>query len=158
MRKLILASALAATLVPTLVSAQSYGEVRGDTREIQHDRRDIARARDDGDPRAARDARRDLADDRAERRGDWRDYRRAHPDAFRGPGYAAPRAEWRYRPVAAGTRFEPAFYDRRYWIEPTRYRLPVYGQDRRWVRYGNDVVLVNLRTGRVLTVYNGFFS
>jgi Ni/Co efflux regulator RcnB len=27
----------------------------------------------------------------------------------------------------------------------------------RWVRYGNDVVLVNIRTGRVIEVHRAFF-
>ena len=34
MRKLILASALATTLIPVVASAQSYGEVRQDQREF----------------------------------------------------------------------------------------------------------------------------
>ena len=61
------------------------------------------------------------------------------------------------RPVTVGYRFDPVFYDRRYWIDPYRYHLrPVLGWQR-WVRYGNDVVLVDIRTGRVLAVENRFF-
>ncbi|WBO22757.1 RcnB family protein [Sphingomonas abietis] len=157
MRKFILASALAATLIPAAAMAQSYGEVRHDNREIQQDRRDLRDAQWRGDRHDARDARRDIRDDRQERREDWRDYRRAHPDIYRGGAYRGPRADWRYRPVAIGYRFDPVFYGRNYWIDAGRYHLRPVGADTRWVRYGNDVLLVNVRTGRVLEVNNGFF-
>ncbi|HEY0269675.1 MAG TPA: RcnB family protein [Sphingomonas sp.] len=130
MRKGILASLLVASLLPAAAMAQPYGEAR-------HDRRDWHEGRD--------------------ARGDWRDYRRAHPEVYRGSAYVGPRAGWRYRPVAAGYRFDPAFYGQRYWIDPVRYRLPPVGAYQRWVRYGNDVVLVNVRTGRVIDVNGGFF-
>jgi Ni/Co efflux regulator RcnB len=157
MRKLILASALAATLLPAAAMAQSYGEVRQDQRDVNHDQRRLDNAYANGNRHDVRDAQRDLRDDRRETRNDWHDYRRAHPEAFRGPAYVGPRAGWRYRPVAVGYRFEPGFYDRRYWIDPVRYRLPPVVGYQRWVRYGNDVVLVDTRSGRVATVYGGFF-
>lgn len=157
MRKLILASALAATLVPVAAMAQSYGEVRHDNREIRQDQRDLRDAQWRGDRHDARDARRDIRDDRQERREDWRDYRRAHPDLYRGPAYRGPRADWRYRPVAVGHRFDPVFYGQRYWVDPVRYHLRPAGAGLRWVRYGKDVLLVNVRTGRVIEVNNGFF-
>ncbi|MDB5736942.1 MAG: hypothetical protein JWO65_610 [Sphingomonas bacterium] len=157
MRKLILASALVATLLPAAAMAQSYGEVRHDNREVRDDRRDLRDAQWRGDRHDARDARHDIRDDRQERREDWRDYRRSHPDVYRGGGYVGPRAGWRYRPVAVGYRFEPAYYGQRYWVDPVRYRLPPVGAYQRWVRYGNDVALVNTRTGVVVNLYGGFF-
>jgi len=157
MRTFILASALAATLIPAAAMAQSYGEVRRDQRDIRQDQRDLNRGYATGNPHEIRDARRELRNDRREARQDWRDYRRTHPEAFRGPGYVGPRAGWRYRPVAAGYRFDPVFYGRRYWIDPVRYRLPPVAGFQRWVRYGNDVVLVDTRSGRVISVYNRFF-
>jgi Ni/Co efflux regulator RcnB len=156
-RKLILASALAASLLPATAMAQSYGEIRHDRRELRDDHRDLRDARARGDVRDIRDARRDIRDDRREMREDWRDYRRAHPDVYRGPAYVGPRPGWRYRPVAVGYRFEPVYYGQRYWVDPVRYRLPPAGAYQRWVRYGNDVVLVNVRTGRVIAVNGGFF-
>ena len=157
MRKLILASALAAALVPATAMAQSYGEVRHDTREVRQDRRDLRDAQRRGDRHDIRDARRDIRDDRQERREDWRDFRRSHPDVYRGSAYRGPRAGWRYRPVSVGYRFDPVFYGRSYWIDPVRYHLRPVAANLRWVRYGNDVLLVNVRTGRVLEVNNGFF-
>lgn len=157
MRKLILASALAATLMPAAAMAQSYGEVRQDGREIHRDQRQLDRAQAYGSRQDVRDARADLRDDRQERRADWQDFRRSHPDVYRGPAYVGPRAGWRYRPVAVGGRFDPVYYGQRYWIDPVRYHLPVAPAYHRWVRYGNDVVLVNTRSGRVMNIYNGFF-
>jgi Ni/Co efflux regulator RcnB len=157
MRKFIIVSALAATLIPAAAIAQSYGEVRQDNRDIRQDRRDLRAAQGRGDPYAAHQARRDLVDDARERQQDWRDFRRAHPDAYRIGGYAGPRDGWRYRPVTVGYRFDPAFYGQRYWIDPVRFHLRPVGPDLRWVRYGNDVLLVNVRSGRVIEVNNGFF-
>jgi len=157
MRKLMLATALVATLAPAMAGAQSAAELRHDRRDIQEQRQDVRDARRNGaSPGEIRDQRRDVADARREYREDWRDYRRAHPDAYRGPGYVGPRG-YRYRAVPVGYRFQPTYYDRRYWIDPVRYHLrPVVGPQR-WVRYGNDVVLVDTRTGSVVEVNNGFF-
>ena len=71
--------------------------------------------------------------------------------------YVGPRG-YRYRPVAVGYRLQPAYYGSRYVIaDPYRYRLPRATGVNRWVRYGNDVLLVNSRNGRVVTVYDRFF-
>ena len=146
-----------AVLAPIAAGAQSYGEVRRDSREIRQDRRDLRDAQYNGDRGDVRDARRELREDRQERREDWRDYRRAHPDYYRGAAYAGPRG-YRYRPVTSGYRFTPEYYGRNYWVNDwQRYRLAAPLGYQRWVRYGNDVVLVDIRSGRVGTVYNGFF-
>ncbi|WNO54281.1 RcnB family protein [Stakelama saccharophila] len=41
--------------------------------------------------------------------------------------------------------------------DPGRYRLDYPGRWRRWVRHYDDVLLVDVRTGRVLRVYRDFF-
>ncbi|USI74161.1 RcnB family protein [Sphingomonas morindae] len=156
MRRLIFGALLAATLAPAAM-AQSYGEVRRDDRDVARSQRDLDRAYARGDRDDIRDARADLRDARAERREDWRDFRRSHPDVYRGPAYVGPTGDWRYRPINPGYRFEPAYYQRRYWIDPARYRLPAVYGPQRWVRYGNDVALVDIRSGRVLRVYPRFF-
>jgi hypothetical protein len=156
MRKAILAGLLAATIVPTVAQAQN-GELRHDRREIREERRDVARDyRHGASPREIRDDRRDVREARREYRDDWREYRGRHPDIYRGPAWVGPRG-YRWRPVTVGYRFAPTFYDRRYWVDPYRYHLrPVLGYQR-WVRYGRDVVLIDIRSGRVLEVNNGFF-
>ena len=136
MRKAIIASLLAAVSVPTVAQAQNA--------ELRHDRREI------------REEQRDVREARREYREDWRDYRARHPEYYRGPGWVGPRG-YRWRPVTVGYRFQPVFYERRYWIDPYRYHLrPVRGYER-WVRYGNDVVLIDIRSGRVLDVHSRFF-
>ncbi|KQS49677.1 MULTISPECIES: RcnB family protein [unclassified Sphingomonas] len=158
MRKMILAAVAAATLVPTVATAQSYGEVRHDQREIRESQRDLQRARRYGDRHDVREARQELREDRREAREDWRDYRRTHGDLYRRPAYAGPRG-YRYRPVNVGYRFAPEYYGRNYWINDYQtYRLsrPASGYQR-WVRYGRDVVLVDTRSGQVVQVNNGFF-
>lgn len=162
MRKIILAALAASTLVPaTLVpiaaQAQSAREVRESQRDLRRDQRDLRDAQRYGDRGDIREARRDVRDSRQEVREDWRDYRRSNRDAFRRPAYAGPRG-YTYRPVSVGYRFQPSYYGRNYWVNDyRRYRLPAPARNAQWVRYGNDVVLVNVRNGRVLQVYNRFF-
>ena len=158
MRTFITAALAAAALLPVAAQAQSYGEVRHDQRELRHDRQQVQDAQRYGDRGDVRDARREFREDRQERNEDWRDYRRTHGDVYRRGGYQGPRG-YRYRPVGVGYRFQPGFYDRRYWVNDYgNYRLPrpAYGYQR-WVRYGNDVVLVDIRNGGVARVFNGFF-
>ncbi len=159
MRKLILTAMIAAAALPaTSAMAQSAGELRRDRQDIREQQRDLRDARRYGDRRDVREQRRDVREARQEYREDWRDYRRAHGDVFRGPAYVAPVRGWSYRPIAVGYAMPRSFYHQRYWIaDPFRYRLPAAGPSTRWVRYGRDVALVNIRTGRVITVYNSFF-
>lgn len=157
MRKILMLALAAATVVPTVASAQSAHELRRDQRDIAREHREIHRDMARGDYREARRDMRDLRNARQEYREDWRDYRRAHADVFRGPAYVGPRG-FAYRPVTPGYRFAPDYYHRRYWIaDPMAYRLPPPGMNQRWVRYGRDVVRVDLRSGRVLQVYGSFF-
>jgi len=157
MRKPVILALIAAVAIPSMVQAQSMGEVRQSQREVREQRQDLRDAQRYGDRRDVREAREDLRDARREAREDWRDYRRTHREAYRRPAYIGPRG-YVYRPVAAGYRFQPHYYSARYVIsDPWRYRLPRTSGYNRWVRYGNDVVLVNVRTGRVLEVHNGFF-
>ena len=50
------------------------------------------------------------------------------------------------------------FWGSRYWVDPYDYYLPQprYGYQR-YIRYGNDVLLIDTRNGRVLVVYDRFF-
>jgi Ni/Co efflux regulator RcnB len=95
MRKLILLTAAAAVIVPSIAVAQPQ--------EIRHDRREIRQ-------------------DRHELRQDRRELRRDRRDIRRHVAYVAPYRGWSYRPVTVG------------------------------YRYGDDLLLVNIRTGRVLQV------
>ncbi len=157
MKTLLLAAVAAAVLTPTVASAQSAQEVRNDRQEVRRDRAEVRGDVRRGDYREARHDRQELREDRRESRDDWQDYRRSHPSVYRRGTYAAPRG-YSYRSVAVGARFAPAYYSRNYWISnPATYRLPRASAGLRWVRYGNDVVLVNVRTGRVVQVHSRFF-
>jgi Ni/Co efflux regulator RcnB len=76
---------------------------------------------------------------------------------IRGPAYAYPRG-WHYRRWAIGLRLPPLLFGPSYYYggwsalgleEP----LPGYS----WVRYGPDLLLVNLHTGEVEDVVYGVF-
>jgi Ni/Co efflux regulator RcnB len=158
MRKLIVAALAASLLAPVgAASAQSAGEVRRSEREVMRSQQDLREARRYGDRDDVREARRELREDRRELREDWRDYRERNRDLYRAGRYYGPRG-YRYRPVVVGYTFQPHYYASRYWIvDPYRYRLGPAGPNQRWIRYGNDVVLINIRSGRVLRVYRDFF-
>lgn len=157
MRKLIISALIGATLLPAGVSAQSYGEARRSQQEVQRQRQDVRDAQRYGTRRDVREERQDVREARREAREDWQDYRRNNRRIYTLPRYAAPRG-LAYRPARVGVALAPAFYGQRYWIaDPYRYRLPRAVANQRWIRYGNDVVLINPRNGRVLRVINGFF-
>jgi Ni/Co efflux regulator RcnB len=130
MRKLILLTAMAAMMVPSAAVAQRQD--RRDRVEVRKDRQEVRRDR--------RELRRDRRDVRQNRR-----VRTA---------YIAPVRNWRYRPVSVGFRLQPSFYGSRYYISDySAYRLQAPRHHwLRWVRYGDDLLLVNIRNGRVLNV------
>ncbi|MFM5917958.1 MAG: RcnB family protein [Novosphingobium sp.] len=157
MRKILIAALAASALVPSMASAQSAREVRNDQREVRQDRQDARQYQRQGNYKKAAAARQEAREDQRELREDWRDYRNSHRQVFQRGAYYAPRG-MRYRPVSVGYTFQPAFYSSRYWLNDYgTYRLPNPGYNHRWVRYGNDAVLVDIRTGRVLRVISAFF-
>lgn len=155
MRKLIILGLLAATVAPGMASAQSAREVRQSERNLREQKQDLRQAQRYGDRRDVREERHDVRNARQEVREDWRDYRRSHRDTYRAGNWRAP---FRYNKWNAGARMRPAYYSARYYIaDPYRYRLPRPGMNMRWIRHYNDVLLVNVRTGRVIEVNRGFF-
>ena len=132
MRTLILASAIAATLIPAAAQAQP----EPNRHEVRHEVR-----------QEVRQDRRDLRENRRELRRDRRDLQHSRV------AYVAPYGGWRYAPVNDGYRLRPGFYGQRYWVSDyNRYNLTAPGRNLRWIRYGNDLLLVNVRNGRVLRV------
>lgn len=156
MRKFIISALIAATAFPAVATAQT-SELRRDRQDIRQEQRDLRDAQRHGTRRDVREERRDVREARREYRDDWRDYRRQNRNVYRRQAYVGPRG-YVYRPVAVGHRFRPAYYGSRYVIsDPYRYRLPRTNGYQRWVRYGNDVALVNIRNGRVVAVHRDFF-
>src|SRR3546814_3951889 len=95
----------------------------------------------------------DRRDYREERGDAWRDYRSRNRHVFHQPRYMGP-SGYRYRAWQPGWRIPSAYYGPRYIIaDPWHYRLhrPASGH-LRWVRYGDDVLLVDPRNGMIREV------
>jgi Ni/Co efflux regulator RcnB len=143
MRKLIILGLMAAVAAPTAASAQSRGEIRQDRRELSEEQQELRDARRFGDRRDVREERRDVREARQELREDRRDRR----------AYVAPYRGWTYRQVAPGYQLRPVFFSSRYVVaNPSYYRLRPAARNQQWIRYGDDLLLVNVRNGRVLQV------
>ena len=146
----------------------------------QQQRQDVRREwqergewRDGRDGRGDRDGRRDWRGDRNgrndwsrswdrhswrnDRRYDWQSWRYRNRSLFRSP-YYSPFRNHRYSRFSIGLFLEPLFYSQRYWLsDPWQYRLPYAPPGTQWVRYYNDVLLVDTYSGEVVDVIYNFF-
>ena len=95
---------------------------------------------------------------RDNRRYDWSGYRNSNRHVYRIGRYYSPYRDYSYRRLSIGFSLDSLFFSNRYWInDPWQYRLPeVYGPYR-WVRYYDDVLLVNTYSGEVVDVIHDFF-
>lgn len=94
---------------------------------------------------------------RSDRRYDWQRYRYANRSLFHLGPYYAPFRGYYYSPLEIGIALDAAFFAQDYWIDPAYYDLPMAPPGAEWVRYYNDVVLVDLDSGEVLDVIHDFF-
>lgn len=95
---------------------------------------------------------------RGNNRYDWQGYRNSNRNAYRLGSYYAPYRGYSYRRVGIGFSLDSLFFGSRYWInDPWQYRLPDAYGPYRWVRYYDDVLLVDTYTGQVVDVINDFF-
>ena len=133
---------------------------RGDRRDDRQDwRRDRRDDRSDwrGDRRGG-DRRNWNGNWRNDRRYDWRSWRNSNRNIFRGSRYYSPYRNWNYNRFSIGIFLEPLFYGRNYWIgDPWQYRLPPAYPGTQWVRYYNDVLLVDIYSGEVIDAIYDFF-
>ena len=148
--KFLTVGLIAAMMVPAAAAAQTR-QIQRDRQEVREERRDLNQARRSGDRRDVREERRDVRDarqDLRESRQDWRQDRR----------YSNYRAPYRYQRFSVGAQLRPNYYAQ-------SHRL---GYDRRWgvnrpgrnltyVRHHNDLLLVNVRNGKVIRVYRNHF-
>lgn len=133
------------------IPSPGAGQDRGEARELR-------------DRIAAEGVRRDRVENpqwrhdwRKDRRYDWRRYRDRDRTRFHIGIYIDPFG-YQYRNWQLGWRVPARYYATRYWInDPSYYRLPPVGGPYRWIRYHDDVLLIDLRTGRVLDVIRDFF-
>ncbi|HEV7659378.1 MAG TPA: RcnB family protein [Allosphingosinicella sp.] len=137
---------------------QQQGYRRGDNRG--NDGRNWRNNRNDGDARRGDRRRGDWNRGwRSDRRYDWNGWRRGNRHRFHLSPYYSPYRDWNYSRFSIGFFLEPLFYNQRYWIgDPWQYRLPPAPYGTQWVRYYNDVLLVDIYTGEVIdTIYDFFW-
>jgi hypothetical protein len=95
---------------------------------------------------------------RNDRRYDWQRHRYTNRSIFRPGPYYSPYRNYGYNRFSIGITLGRDFYSNRYWLnDPWQYRLPQPYPGTRWVRYYNDVLLVDVFDGRVLDVIYDFF-
>lgn len=76
---------------------------------------------------------------------------------FRGGFYRKPPG-WYYRRWSYGQILPFAFFASNYWLNDYyAYDLPIPPYGYEWVRYGDDAILVDVRTGMILQVMYGVF-
>ncbi len=127
---------------------------REDRREWRQDRRE--------DRREWRQERRDLRNWdrnwRYDRRYNWNNWRSSNRHIYRLPPYYAPYRGHSYSRIGIGVTLGRPFWSDYYWIrDPYQYRLPYAPAGTRWVRYYDDVLLIDTWTGEVLDVVYNFF-
>lgn len=95
---------------------------------------------------------------RRDSRYDWQRYRDRNRSTYRIGRYYAPYQGYSYRRIGLGFSLGSMFYGNRYWInDPWQYRLPQTYGAYRWIRYYDDVLLVDTYTGQVVDVIYDFF-
>jgi hypothetical protein len=96
---------------------------------------------------------------RQDRRYNWQDWRFRNRNVYRLPRYYAPPGwGYGYRRFGLGVILSAPLFSQNYWIDdPYNYRLPPAYGPYRWIRYYDDVLLVDIRDGRVVDVIHDFF-
>lgn len=96
---------------------------------------------------------------RGDSRYNWRNYRNSNRNIYRLPRYYAPRGyNYGYSRFSIGVTLGSLLFAPDYWInDPFYYRLPPAYGAYRWVRYYNDALLVDMRTGTVVDVEYDIF-
>jgi Nickel/cobalt transporter regulator len=95
---------------------------------------------------------------RNDRRYDWRSYRNQNRSYYSPGRYYSPYRGRSYSRLNIGLYLGSGYYGSRYWInDPWQYRLPAAYGPYRWVRYYDDVILIDIRNGRVVDVIHDFF-
>jgi Nickel/cobalt transporter regulator len=95
---------------------------------------------------------------RNDNRYNWSGHRDRYRNHYKPGRYYSPYRGHSYRRYGIGINIGSAFFGSRYWIsDPSYYRLPPAYGPYRWVRYYDDVLLIDLRSGRVVDAIHDFF-
>ncbi len=155
MKKAFLIAATALSMLSPIAAQAQTRELQRDRQDVREERREYREAQRYGDRGDIREERSEYRDAKREYREDWRDYRQSNRNAFRGSRFAAP---FGYRSFNNGVSIRSSYYSPRYYVNNyNNYRLRAPGRNLRYVRHYNDVLLVNVRSGRVVEVYRNFF-
>src|SRR3954468_20565254 len=88
---------------------------------------------------------------RNDNRFDWQRWRYSNRNIFHIGRYYSPYGNYGYNRFSIGFILDPLFFGRNYWIgDPWQYRLPPAPPGTQWVRYYDDVLLVDVYSGEVL--------
>lgn len=88
----------------------------------------------------------------------WRDLRLRSADLFRLPDFVTPYPGATYSRPALGSRLRARFYEMDHWVaRPEQYGLPEPPAQSEWIRYYEDVLLVDFQSGVVMDVIQDFF-
>ncbi|MDQ2891515.1 MAG: RcnB family protein [Pseudomonadota bacterium] len=96
---------------------------------------------------------------RGDNRYNYNSYRTSNRGAYRLPRYYAP-SNWSYgyRRFSIGVTLSSLLWDQNYWIDDAySYRLPAAYGPYRWVRYYDDALLIDIRSGRIVDSVYGIF-
>ncbi|WP_411341783.1 hypothetical protein V6U71_08205 [Sphingopyxis sp. J-6] len=148
--KFLTAGLIAAMMVPAMAQAQTR-EIRNDRKELREDKRDLRHAQRYGDRGDVRNARHDVRDARKDLRESQRDWRR-------DTRYQNYRAPFRYQSFRVGSTLRSSYYAPAYrpaW--DSRWGVPRANRNLTYVRHYNDLLLVNVRSGKVIQVYRNHF-
>ena len=148
--KFLTAGLIAAMMVPAAAQAQTR-EIRKDRQELREEQRDLRNAQRRGDRGDIREARRDVRDARQDLRESQRDWRR-------DTRYQNYRAPFRYQQFRVGSTLRSNYYAPAYrpaW--DSRWGVPRVGRNLTYVRHYNDLLLVNMRSGKVIRIYRNHF-
>lgn len=148
--KFLTAGLIAAMMVPAMAQAQTR-EIRNDRKELREEKRDLRHAQRYGDRGDVRDARHDVRDARKDLRESQRDWRR-------DTRYQNYRAPFRYQSFRVGSTLRSSYYAPAYrpaW--DSRWGVPRANRNLTYVRHYNDLLLVNVRSGKVIRVYRNHF-
>lgn len=96
---------------------------------------------------------------RQSNRYNWRNHRQINRNVYRLPRYYAPRNyRYGYQRFSIGITLGSMLFANQYWInDPYTYRLPEAYYPYQWVRYYNDALLVDTRSGVVVDVEHDIF-
>ena len=155
MKRLLLAVAALSVATGTAALAQPGDH---DRREERQDRREVHRDVERALPnRPYGDRDHDGIPNRFDSQPNRFNYHGSYYDRFRGPQFFYPQG-FGYRSWGIGQFLPRAFFAPPYFINNwSYYRLGPPPRGLRYVRNGPDVLLVNIRTGRIVEVIPGVF-